>query len=84
MKLGQGYIFTGVCDSVHRGGGLPQCKLRYHLLPAKETPLARQTPPGQGDPPPARQTPLRSACWEIRSTSGRYTSYWNAILVHLF
>ena len=20
-KLGQGYIFTGVCDSVHRGGG---------------------------------------------------------------
>ena len=22
MKLGQGYIFTGVCDSVHRGGGL--------------------------------------------------------------
>ena len=29
MKLGQGYIFTGICDSVHRGvpapggGGLP-------------------------------------------------------------
>ena len=20
MKLGQGYVFTGVCDSVHRGG----------------------------------------------------------------
>ena len=20
-KLGQGYVFTGVCDSVHRGGG---------------------------------------------------------------
>ena len=22
-KLGQGYIFTGVCDSVHMGGGVP-------------------------------------------------------------
>ena len=21
MKLGQGYVFTRVCDSVHRGGG---------------------------------------------------------------
>ena len=28
-KLGQGYIFTGVCDSVHRGS-LPQCMLGYH------------------------------------------------------
>ena len=25
--------------------------------------------------------PLHSACWEVRSTSGRYASYWNAILV---
>ena len=26
-KLGQGYIFTGVCDSVHKGGGggIPAC-----------------------------------------------------------
>ena len=31
-------------------------------------------PPWQGRPP------LCSACWEIRSTSGRYASYWNAIL----
>ena len=30
-KLGQGNIFTGVCDSVHRGG-LPQCMLGYHSL----------------------------------------------------
>ena len=27
-KLGQGYVFTRVCDSVHRGG-LPQCMLGY-------------------------------------------------------
>ena len=32
-------------------------------------------PPGKADPP------LRSACWEIRWTSGRYASYWNAIHV---
>ena len=30
MKLGQGNIFTGVCDSVHGVGGLPQCMLGYH------------------------------------------------------
>ena len=103
-KLGQGYIFTGVCDSVHGSGGqggLPQCMLGYHPPrqgrppppgkvdppPGKETPWARQTPPQQGRPPwqggsPWRGRPsLRSASWEIRSTSGRYASYWNAILV---
>ena len=32
-----------------------------------------------GIPPPPRA--LRSACWAIRSTSGRYASYWNAILL---
>ena len=37
-------------------------------------------------PPPDRYTPGRytppgsSACWEIRATSGRYVSYWNAFL----
>ena len=41
-KLGQGYVFTGVCDSVHRGGGcLPQCMLGC------QTP-----PPGSRHPPP--------------------------------
>ena len=25
MKLGQGYVFTRVCDSVHMGGGIPAC-----------------------------------------------------------
>ena len=24
-KLGQSYVFTHVCDSVHRGGGIPTC-----------------------------------------------------------
>ena len=35
-KLGQGYIFTGVCDSVNRGGGASSwgCLLQVGLLPA--------------------------------------------------
>ena len=42
-------------------------------------------PPGrnQEDPPWRNQEDLpspSSACWEIRSTSGRYASYWNAYL----
>ena len=60
-----------------------------HTNPARRSPrqgrhpssLAKQTPwqgrraPWQGRPP------LCSACWEIRSTRGRYAPYWNAILV---
>ena len=34
-------------------------------------------------PPPEVGTPLRSACWEMRSTGGRGASYWNAILLLL-
>ena len=92
-KLGQGYIFTGICNSVH-GGGSASCMLGYHP-PARQTPppdkadspTARQThlarrPPGKADPLPWQgRPPLRSACWEIRSTSRWYASYWNVILV---
>ena len=46
-KLGQGYVFTRVCDSVHMGvslaGGLPHGMLAYPPL-ARRHPLARQTP----------------------------------------
>ena len=43
-------------------------------------------PPRPGTPPGTRYTtpdqvhPQSSACWEIRATSGRYASYWNAFL----
>ena len=50
-------------------------------------------PPGPGTPLPRLGTPhmtrhlpldqappMRSACWEIQSTSGWYASYWNAVL----
>ena len=41
-------------------------------------------PLGPGTPLGADTTPLHSACWEIRSTSRRYASYWNAILFIYF
>ena len=46
---------------------------------APQPPGTRHTTPsaGPGTPsPPGR----RRACWEIQSTSGRYASYWKAIL----
>ena len=56
-------------------------------------PDQRQAPPGAhtplpgADTTPREHTPLppqhRSACWEIRATSGCYASYWNAILFAL-
>ena len=88
-KLGQGYVFTGVCDSVHRGACLPQ-----HILgcnppgadpPEADTPQ-EQTPPKADIPrsrPPRADTPPRKACWEIRSMRGWYASYWNALLLIL-
>ena len=72
-SCGQGNIFTPVCHSVHRGGGvLPKCMLEYHTPP-------EQTPPEQTHPPRA-DTPPPGPDSSIRSTSGRYASYWNAFL----
>ena len=68
--------------------GTPQSR-----CPPEQTPPHRtrhspdQVPPEQtppiADTPPGADTPRSSACWEIRSTSGRYASYWNAILLQL-
>ena len=88
--------WSGGVVSQHVRGGLPQCMLGYHPPPippgAGTTPQSRH-PPGTRNPqsrhPPSRQAPPQSrhpppprcrACWELRSTRGRYTSYWNAIL----
>ena len=52
-KLGQGYVFTLVCDSVHREGSAS-------VHAGMPTPLARR-PPSQGRPParrpPGKETP---------------------------
>ena len=93
-KLGQGNVFTGVCDSVNREGGLPQCMLGYHS-PWEQTPPpgSRHThtprtrlPPWEQTHPLRDQTPLGADTPWSRpslSTSGRYASYWNAFLLHL-
>ena len=52
-----------------------------HPPPPGRHPLGRN-PAGQT--PPWADTPLHSACWEIRATNGRYASYWNAFLFILF
>ena len=78
-KLGQGYVFPRVCDSVHGGLCLSACRDSRHLR--EQTPPSwDQTPPSEQTPPPSRHTPP-NACWEIRPTSRRYASYWNAILL---
>ena len=42
-----------------------------------------QVPPGRYTPGPGTH-PRSSACWEIRTTSRRYASYWNAFLLKHF
>ena len=49
-KFGQGYIFTGVCDSVHRGVGIPACTEADH--PPTPHPPGADTPPDQTSPRP--------------------------------
>ena len=56
-KLGQGYVFTRVCDSVHIGG-LPQCMLAYPPSPSKDPPW-QGTHPWQGTPPGKAYPPAR-------------------------
>ena len=53
---------------------------RADMPPRADTPRSRHAPVGADTPPPPEQTPPRRACWEIRSTRGRYASYWNAYL----
>ena len=88
------FLHLSVIHSVHRGGGcLPQCMLGYHHPPEQTLPWA-DTPPGADPPgadplPPGADIPRTrhppgsrppGADSGIRSTSGRYASYWNAFL----
>ena len=95
-KLGQGYVFTHIFDSVHRGVSGPGTHPPSTQPPWKQTPPREQTtlgadPPDQAPPQsrhpweqtrPWEQThpSQRSACWEIRAISRQYASNWNAIL----
>ena len=77
----EGYVFTPVCQSFCSQGGSASVHAKIH------TPFIPRAdhPPPWSRPPLGADTPLRSACWEIRATSGRYASYWNAyFLVNRF
>ena len=95
-KLQQGNVFTPVCHSVHRGGVCtPQADTPSHSDTPGQTPPAqcmlRYTPPAQcmlGYSPSCpvhagihTPCPVHAGIW---STSGQYTSYWNAFLLILF
>ena len=80
-KLGQGYVFTHVCDSVHRGGSA-SVHAGIHHTPRPETPpQPDQTRPPSGPDTSPDQTPGAVHARRYgRATSGRYASYWNAYL----
>ena len=95
-KLGQGNIFTSVCQEFCPRGWrcLPQCMLGYTTPPGSrppgaDTPQSRhppeQTPRTRQTPPLLwKQTPPpREADCTIRSTTGRYASYRNAFLFQM-
>ena len=97
-KLGQGNVFTGVCDSVHRGVCLSACWDTAPPIgrPSQEGdtpprsrhhhPPKRHTPqqiPPKRQIPPKKADPPQGAGSSIRSMSGRYASYWNAFLSSL-
>ena len=80
-------VTARVCQEFCPGWGcLPQCMLGYHHPPDQAgTPRdqAGNLPPGPGTPPDQAHPPRSRACWEIRSTSGWYASYFNAILLRI-
>ena len=79
-SLGQGNIFC-TCLWFCSQWGLPQCMLGYYPPPAPWEQIPQNRHPRGADTPLGQTPLLRSACWEIRSTSRRYASYWNAILL---
>ena len=77
-SLGQGNIFAPVCHSV-QGGTCPGTPTPQQVqLPGRYSPPAG-TPPGRYTPQAG--TPPAAMHAGIRSTSGRYASYWNAFLL---
>ena len=64
-------------------GGLPHCMLGYTPLGPDPLPPGPEagTPGPKAGTPPEQTPPQRTAFWEIRATSGRYASYWNATLL---
>ena len=66
------FIFSQASVILFRGGV-------YASVPPPR--LGNRPPPPVPGTPQYQAPPRSSACWEIRSTSGRYASCWNAILL---
>ena len=95
-KLREGYVLQVFVILFTGGENLGRCPPAgtpplAGTPPGRYTPLGRYTfppvryTPRAGTPrrqvPPAGTPPGSSTCWEIRATSGRYASYWNAFLL---
>ena len=80
--------YTLPWDPVHPPGPGTRPWTRYTpwagTHPWQVHPLGPGTSPRSGTPPSGYTPPGSSACWEIRATSGRYASYWNAFLFSLY
>ena len=83
-------LLTGGPASVHAGIPPPDQAPPWtrHPLggdpPGRDPPRTRaprRRPPGTRPPSSRMRPPRHRACWEIRSTRGRYASYWNASLL---
>ena len=84
MKLGQGNVFTGICDSVNRGVCLGACWDSTHT-PGPGTPWTRHPPGpgiplGPGTPPGTRHPPWYQAPPQTRHPpgtehAGRYSQH---------
>ena len=68
----------------HAPGTPPTSRTRYTCLRDQVHPPGPGTPPRPGTPPWPGTPPRNRACWEIRSTWGRFESYWIVILYDLF
>ena len=75
-------MFLQVCVCPQGGGCLPQCMLGCQTPPwdQADTPQDQEDPPWDQADPLRPGRPPREADSSIRSTSGRYASYWNAFL----
>ena len=67
------FLHLSVSHSVHRGVCLSACWDIHPHLPGTDIPPEADTPPRSRHPPQSRHPPA-----EIRATSRRYASYWNA------
>ena len=64
-SCGQGNVFTGVCDSVHRGRVSASVHVGIPHSPGSRHPPLEQTPPWEQTPPQSRHTPLeQTPPWE--------------------